>query len=91
MPDYRERYLEMVYKTERVVQIPVNVQHQCEDIYAYLPETELTWKLWTSTRMIPHCNKIMSCEKSIKQLPFSQPFLTCSVSLKMELLLLRLH
>lgn len=40
MPDYRKMYLEMIHETEKAIQILVNVQRQCEDIYINSPGFE---------------------------------------------------
>lgn len=40
MPDYRKMYLEMIHETEKAIQILVNVQRQCEEIYINSPEYE---------------------------------------------------
>lgn len=33
MPDYQQMYLEMVRETERAINILVNTQRKCEEIY----------------------------------------------------------
>lgn len=41
MPDYRKMYLEMIQQTEKAIQILVDVQRRCEEIYIDSPEPEV--------------------------------------------------
>ncbi len=41
MPDYKEMYLEMVRKTEKAIQMLIDVQRHCEDLYIESPKPEL--------------------------------------------------
>lgn len=40
MPNYREMYLEMVRGTEKAINILIDVQQKCEEMYISSPETE---------------------------------------------------
>ncbi|MCI9455364.1 MAG: hypothetical protein HFE44_00125 [Oscillospiraceae bacterium] len=41
MPDYKEMYLSMVRETEKVMDILIKVQQQCEETYIESPEAEI--------------------------------------------------
>ena len=40
MPNYREMYLEMFRGTEKAINILIDVQQKCEEMYISSPETE---------------------------------------------------
>ena len=74
-------YLEMIHETEKAIQIPVNVQRQCEDIYINSPglEAEPPQQNNTDNAYPSHpVNKAKKeswkrcCEKSVDKSLFSQ-------------------
>ncbi len=42
MVDYKEMYLEMVRETERAINILIQVQRRCEEMYISSSEPEIT-------------------------------------------------
>lgn len=42
MPDYKEMYLKLLRATEDAINILVEAQQACEDLYISQPEPELT-------------------------------------------------
>ena len=42
MPDYKKMYLEMARKTENAIQILIEVQQKCEEMYINAPEPSVT-------------------------------------------------
>ena len=42
MPDYKEMYLKMVRASEQAINILIQAQQECEELYISGPETELT-------------------------------------------------
>ena len=41
MPDYQEMYLEMARETERAINILIDAQHKCEEIYIKTSDTKI--------------------------------------------------
>lgn len=42
MPDYKELYLEMVRGTEKAINILIDAQRKCEELYISSPDPEIT-------------------------------------------------
>lgn len=42
MPDYKEMYLKMVRASERAINILIEAQQECEELYVSGPEAEMT-------------------------------------------------
>ena len=42
MPDYQEMYLEMVRETEKAINLLINAQRKCEEMYINAPEPSVT-------------------------------------------------
>lgn len=42
MADYKELYLEMVRGTEKAINILIDTQRKCEEMYISSPDTEIT-------------------------------------------------
>ena len=42
MPDYKEMYLHLFRETERALNILIDAQRQCEEMYINAPEPEIT-------------------------------------------------
>lgn len=42
MPDYKELYLEMVRRTEKAINILIDTQRKCEELYINSPDPEIT-------------------------------------------------
>jgi len=42
MPDYKKMYLHMVRESERAINIIIEAQRECEDMYINSPEPEIT-------------------------------------------------
>lgn len=42
MADYKELYLEMVRGTEKAINILIDTQRKCEEMYIRSPDTEIT-------------------------------------------------
>ncbi len=42
MVDYKEMYLEMVRETERAIDILINVQRRCEEMYITSEDPQIT-------------------------------------------------
>lgn len=41
MPDYKEMYLTLFRATERAINLLIDAQQECEEMYLNAPETEL--------------------------------------------------
>lgn len=41
MPDYKEMYLTMMRETERAINILIDAQRQCEELYISSPEPDI--------------------------------------------------
>jgi len=59
MPDYKEMYLEMVRETEKAINILIDVQRRCEEMYVSAPEAEIV--------MLPSERDSADCQKSPPQ------------------------
>lgn len=42
MPDYKKMYLHIVRETERAINILIDAQRACEEMYLSAPEPEIT-------------------------------------------------
>ncbi len=42
MADYKEMYVHLMRETERAIQILIQAQRDCEEMYINAPETKLT-------------------------------------------------
>ena len=42
MPDYKKMYLEMARQTEKAIQILIDAQQKCEEIYINSPEVNIS-------------------------------------------------
>ncbi len=51
--DYKEMYLEMVRETERAINILVQVQRRCEEMYINSSEPEITLLKPSSAEILP--------------------------------------
>ena len=53
MVDYKEMYLEMVREAERAINILIQVQRRCEEMYISSSEPEITLLKPSSAEILP--------------------------------------